>query len=401
MYPRNLTQGLIALTISLAFAACSGPAQKPRAQKGQMDTPEFHQTQGDKHLLEGDYEGAKRAYNLALELDGKHSKSQSGLAVALAYLASGDITEETKQETFEKGQDLLDNALSNAKTEADTAKAHVNAVRFYVVTERPADKWYDKAKDHFDDAKSLTPDDPEPYFFMASAEAGRLNYEEATVLYKRVLSIGRAYDVEADQELKRIQQIQRALPGSRFGEKIANLASITRADTAALLLAELRLDRLYVSQSKQSSPSFVPPAGQQGLKLATSQRMPDATDLTGHPLKDSVEMVIRLGLKGLEPDAAHKFHPSESLTRAEFAMVIQDLLVKITKDETLESKFIGEPSPFSDVADSLWYYNAAQTVVTRGLMQPDASGKFNPMGKVSGADALLAIRNLKSVLKNY
>lgn len=396
----GLMAGALALMFSLA--SCGGPAQAPRAQKGAMDTPEYHQERGDKYLMNHQYHEAKKAYNLALELEASDSKSLSGKAVALGYLAQGDsVSPATQTQVFGEGKGLLERALDSAKGKKDQARAHTYAVRFSVVMELPKGEWYEQAKDHFDDAISLTPNDPEPYFFMAAAEAARLNYAQATEHYKKVLSIGRAYDVEADQELKRIQKVQRALPGSRFGQQVGNQRTISRADMAALLLAELRLDRLYVSQAKALSPSFAPPASQRRMQTSAAQRMPDATDLTGHPMKDSVELILSMGIKGLEADAGHKYYPSADLTRGEFAMVIQDLLVKITKDNSLETKFVGQESPYSDVPDYHFTYNAVRTVVSHGLMQPENSGRFNRMGKVSGADALLAIRNLKSMLKNY
>ncbi|MDT8445350.1 MAG: S-layer homology domain-containing protein [bacterium] len=396
------TQGLLVLGTALTLSACGGPAaQQTRSSQSKMDTPAYHQQIADRHLLQGDYGTAKSEYNLALELQGNHSKSESGLAVALAYLASGNVTEETKDEVFARGSSLLEKALDHAQDNEDKARAHVNALRFYVVTERPKDGWFDKAQDHFEDAVKLAPSDPEPYYFMGSAHASRLDYEAAIRQYEKVMAIGGRYDVEAGNALKEIQKIQRALPGSRFGEQLANESSITRADTAALLIAELRLDRLYMSRSKEVTPGFMPPSGQRRMELAPSQKMPEATDLYNHPMKNSIEMVLSLGIKGLEADAAHKFHPSEALTRAEFAMVLQDVLVKITQETDLDTRFVGQDSPFDDVNASRWYYNAVRTAVTRNLMEPAGSGKFQPMGKVSGADALLAVRKLKEELKRY
>lgn len=393
---------LLALLLAGLLAACGGSGAQPERKSGaKMDTPEYHSQLADRHLLEGDYNTAKTEYNLALELAPEHSPSQSGLAVALAHLASGNVTEATKDEVYQKGSDLLERALANAADKTQKARAHVYSVRFYVVTGKPADDWYEKAQEHFEEARDLTPDDPEPYFFMANAEAARLNYETALHHYQKVMSIGMRFDVEAGKAVKEIQKIQRALPGSRFGEQLANEKAITRADMAALLLAELRLDRLYVTHSKEATPGFLAPAAQRKLNLSPSQTMPEATDLYNHPLKNSVEMILSLGLKGLEADAAHKFHPSEALTRAEFALILQDILVKITGEEALQTRFIGQESPYSDVKESRWYYNAVRTAVTRNLMEPAGSGRFEPMGKVSGADALLGVRKLKEELKRY
>jgi hypothetical protein len=83
--------------------------------------------------------------------------------------------------------------------------------------------------------------------------------------------------------------------------------------------------------------------------------------------------------------------------------LIQDLLIRITRDASLSTRYIGERSPFPDVSKNVWYYNATRTVVNRGLMtvKNKVTGEFEPLSHVSGADALLTIRTLKEILKEY
>ena len=202
---------------------------------------------------------------------------------------------------------------------------------------------------------------------------------------------------------KRLQKIQRALPGSRFGRDIANVDKITRADVAALFISELRLDRLYKDRSPKKKQGFMAPKAQRRFSTDPLEQYPDAVDINGHPMQRTIEEVIKLRVKGLEPDPAHKFHPDQHITRAEFALMIQDILVKVTQEPGLETRFIGEPSPFPDVSPDAWHYNAIRTVVSRGLMQSGSkvTGDFEPLGSVSGADSLLTVRNLKEILKAY
>ena len=76
------------------------------------------------------------------------------------------------------------------------------------------------------------------------------------------------------------------------------------------------------------------------------------------------------------------------------------ILIKITGDDSLATKFIGSPSPFPDLRNDLPYFNAAMVCTTRNIMETKdvSTGEFDPQGAVTGADSLLSIRTLKSQL---
>ena len=393
----------ILIIVSLVLAVgCAQPAQETRSGTGSMDTPDFHVQRGDDALLQKRYENARRSYKKALELAPANSKALSGLAAATAHEASRPgVSKSTREKTLVEAEKQLNSALQSAANNSEKARVHGFAIQVYYALQLPQEDWYEKARDHFKDAIDLAPGDPAPYFFMGLAEAEGLNYAPAIQQFEKVMRIGGRYEMEANQELKRIQQVQRAMPGSRFGAKIANVEKITRADVAALFIAELKLDRLYQQQAQKKGGSFQAPKSQQKLKLDPIATYPDAVDISGHPLEEAIKEIIKLGVKGLTPDPAHKFHPDKELKRAEFAQLIQDLLIKVTNDKNLATRFIGESTPFPDVNANVWYYNAARTVVSRGLMPINnkVTGAFEPLSPVSGADALLTVRTLKEILK--
>ena len=388
----------------LLLSGCSQQQTKPRERVGSMDTPEFHVKRGDEALLSKQYENARSSYRQALSLDANYSSALSGMAAASAYEASRpNVSDATRLDTLEKSKEEIEKSLETAKSKNEEARAHSFAIQVYLALQLPEDDWYDLATDHFEDAIDLTPDDPAPYFFMGLADAKKLNYDQAEKMFDKVLSFAGQYEAEANQEMKRLQEIRRAMPGSQFGASIANVEKITRADVAALFIAELRLDKIYKERGNAGSGGFEAPKSQQKMKLDPLQKYPDAVDISGHPLEDSIKEVIRLGVKGLGPDPAHKFYPDQEFKRAEFAQLIQDLLIRITNDPSLATRFVGELSPFPDVNENVWYYNAVRTVVSRGLMTPNnkVTGEFEPMAYVRGADALLSIRALKEILKDY
>ncbi len=395
---------IVFILMVLLASGCAQQKAQPRDRVGSMDTPEFHVQRGDDALLSKQYENARSSYRKALSLNADHTGALSGLAAASAYEASRpNVSKSTRLATLLKSEEQIEKALKTAKGKREEARAHSFAIQVYLALQLPEDDWHEKAKDHFEEAVDLVPNDPAPYFFMGLAEARKLNYDPAGKMFDKVLSLAGQYEAEANRELQRIQEIRRAMPGSQFGARIANVEKITRADVAALFIAELRLDRIYKRKAKSTAGGYQAPKSQQKMKLDPLQKYPDAVDITGHPLESSIKEVISLGVKGLGPDPAHKFHPDQEFKRAEFAQLIQDLLIRVTSDSSLAGRFIGETSPFPDVNENVWYYNAARTVVTRGLMTVNnkVTGEFEPMAHVSGADALLTIRTLKEILKEY
>jgi len=132
-------------------------------------------------------------------------------------------------------------------------------------------------------------------------------------------------------------------------------------------------------------------------------KMAPATDIADHVLRHDINTVIRIGVRGLEPYPNHTFQPDKQITRGEYAMMIEDILVKATRDEGLDTRFFGSQSPFPDLRSDLPYFNAVMVCTSRNIMTvaDKRTGEFQPMGTVSGADALLAIRELKEQLRVF
>ena len=83
-----------------------------------------------------------------------------------------------------------------------------------------------------------------------------------------------------------------------------------------------------------------------------------------------------------------------------YAMFIQNILVAVSGDANLATKYIGTPSRFPDVNPSHYAYNAICLAVDRGIMKANTmDGAFGMSEKVSGADALLIIREFQNALR--
>ena len=392
----------LAIGSCLVAAGCAAPAQ--RAARGVMDTPEHHTLRGHDAIDAGDWEKADREFDLALSLDREFALAQAGKAVVVAHGATEfGISAEQREAIAEQADDLIDQARGNADTPEEERGVHVAAVRMYTLTGTP-DDWLEEAEDHFEDAIDTEGGirDPHPYYYMARAYRTAFQLDQASDLYERVLELDAGKTKEADEELAVVQKVQRARPGTRHGQAVAFLEAMKRADIAALFVEELLLERLYTRGGAQVDTSFQP-SDQTDFEADSIQRAPQATDIADHPLRSDIEEILRLGVVGLEPDPAHRFNPDADITRAEFAMMVEDILVKVTGETGVRTKFIGQVSPYPDVRNDLPYFNAVQTVVTRNLMKPKEGirGLFKPLDPLTGAEALLVIRLLRDELRSY
>ena len=136
------------------------------------------------------------------------------------------------------------------------------------------------------------------------------------------------------------------------------------------------------------------------MTTETVMKMEPATDIKDHWLKPSIDTVLKLQVRGLEAGPNHTFDPDKLITKAEFALMLEDILIKVSGDEKLATKYIGAPSLFPDVRSDHYAFNAVMVVTSRGFIEADkATGEFKPMDPVSGADALLSIREFKNQLK--
>jgi len=381
-----LTVFCILFAFGVMITSCAKPPRKPEAA---LDTPEHHVFSGNKLLEKGDYAGAQREFVLAMQLDKKYSPAYVGLGLAFGY-----------QNAFETAYENMKKAKSLAEKPDEKVTAHVGMIRLYSMERK--EKWLDKAEDEFKDAIKLNPKSSAAYFYMGKAYKFAFNFGKAGEMFKKVLDINDKYLVEADNEWKVVQKIQRAAPGSLIGKKIALIEEITRGDVAALFVQELLLEKLYEKRTpKRFDTSFQAP--EKKFEADRIVKAEPATDIQAHVLRTDIETIIRMGVRGLEPSPDHKFFPNEKITRAAYALMIEDILIKVSGDEKLATKFIGSKSPFPDLRNDLPYFNAVMVMTSRGVMEAKdlSTGEFAPMGTVSGAGALLIIRKLKDELRFF
>ena len=372
--------------VAMLVSSCAKPPRKPEAA---LDTPEHHVFTGYKLYDKGDYGGAQREFVLAMQLDKNYSPAYVGLGLCFG-----------SQNDFKTAYENMKKAKSLAKKKEDRVDAHVGMIRLYSMERK--DKWLKDAEDEFEDAVKLDPKSSAAYFYMGKAYKYGYEFDKAGTQFKKVLDLNDKFLVEADGEWKVVQKIQRAAPGSRIGKQIALIEEITRADLAALFIQELLLEKLYQKRTPaQFDTSFQAPT--QKFEADKIVKAEAATDIQTHVLRADIETVLRLGVRGLEPTPDHKFLPNEKVNRAAYAMMVEDILIKVTGNQKLATEFIGSKSPFPDLRNDLPYFNAVMVCTSRGIMEAKdmSTGEFSPRGTVSGADALLIIRKLKDELRFF
>lgn len=391
---------LIALLLfSLAlFVGCA----KVRAPESVMDTPEHHTNNGMRSFEKGELDEAQREFKLALELDRKYGPAHVGMGLVYAarYVQVQDKKE--REDLLDKAFDSLKSGKKYADGKGQRVLARVGYIRVFTMTKPKG--WLEDAKQNFDYAVLDDDQAPAPYYFMGEAYKQAYKFGKAADMYRKVLDLDKDYTAEANRAWELVQKIERAEPGTSEGKRIALVEAITRADVAALFVEELKLEEVYEKLSiKTFDTEFKAPKSGLEMETETVVKMEPAIDITDHVLRHDIKTVIRIGVRGLEPFPNHTFRPDEQITRAGYAMMLEDVLIKATRDDKLATKFIGSASPYPDLRSDLPYFNAVMVCTTRNLMTvvDKRTGEFRPMGTVSGADALLAIRELKEQLRAF
>jgi len=370
-----------AVVLGLLIAGC-GP--KPIKEESLLDTPDNHYSMGMRELGAGALDKAEAEFNRATALNPDYPGGYVGVGLVLAERGS-----------FEKALESVDKGVSkNAQfIDGPIAKGQI------LTRQKKGDDWIESAVKQFDKALKINPNSEKALFYKGEAFKEAFKFPEAASVFSQVISLKGDYSKNANAEWELIQKIQRAAPGTKIGAKIALMPEIDRADLAVLFVEELKLlDVLQKKQPKVYDTKFRPPSDPTAMEAAKKEALPDATDIAGHWAKNWIESVIKAGAMDVYPDRT--FHPDDKITRANYANFVQNVLLVVTGDNALATKYIGSPPRFPDVNASNWAYNAICLCVDRGIMKADPiDGSFGPAKTVSGADALLIIRDFQNALR--
>jgi tetratricopeptide (TPR) repeat protein len=424
---------LVAFLSIFLFSGCA--ALEIRRPVSIMDTPEHHYANGMKLYERGQYEKAVQSFIMAGELDPEFAPAYVGYALIEAH-----------KKDYNKAHQDLDAALSNANSAEHKTLVQIGRIRV-ASEERAGDNWIGNAEDYYDAGLGYSEKSPQLHYYMGMAYKQAYQFDKAADMFKAVLELNGDFMVEADHEWSQVQKIQQAAPESTTGKQIALIDKIDRADTAALLIHELKLDKLYkkrgantsdvsykgqdgtelkvknnvqvptedvsykgsngtelkVKDNEEVAIERVNYKGPDGIEIKVKRTVEVATDIKNHVLAADIAEAVRLDIRGLKLFPDHTFRPDMPITRAEFAVMVEDIILKVTGYERQTTQFLNSTSPLPDVRSDFWAYNAIVFATTKGIMEVKDifSGEFQAHSTLSGADALLIIRKIKDELKFF
>ncbi len=402
---RNLLKVFALLAfVAAAFYGCARPSARCVSPE---DNPQHHYLTGMELLEQGKTDDASAKFERAVYCDKDFGPAHGGMAIAEAIRANGAKDEGHRKVNIDRTFDHLKSAYSNAATPEDEFAYRIASMR--VQTTLKIKGWLGEVEDDYKGAMKLKVDERKliyydgseaATYFMGAAYLEAREFQQARDRFSDVLNAKKEgkWNAPADKGWKRTDKIVRAMAGITLGDvgkEIAVKDSVKRADMAALIADELKINKLFAgripvkSEIDKMKPEFIP------------------ADITSSPFKEEILTMMKWGVRGLEPayddsSRAYLFKPDEPLERKDFAFVLEDILIKLTGDEKIAGAFFGhERSPFPDVPPTSAWYNAIMNITTRNIMETELSGEFRPNDSVDGAEAVLAIRVLRQRLNIY
>ena len=395
-----------AVMLALLFIISAGCAKHVSKCVTPEDNPQHHYLKGMEMIEQGKLDEADAKFQRAITCEEGYGP---------AYAGQGIVNSEKAVVKYKSQKDAAymkvdsDKAAESLKSSEDNSKTNEELFAYYVATIRsntllkPAD-WLNGAEDHYKSAMKLQVDDRKllyydgreaAMYFMGRAYLEAKAFQSARDRFSDVIGekVSSKWASLAEKYWNKTDKIVRAMAGITVGDvgkTIATQESVTRADMAALLVDELKIDKLF--------------AGRIPVESQVSKMKADFTpaDVMTSQFKSEILTLMKWGVRGLEPaydetTRAYLFMPDEPVTRKQFALVLEDVIVKLTGDEKLASAYFGQDkSPFPDVSASAGWYNAIMNVTTRSIMETELSGEFRPDAVVDGAESILAIRVLRN-----
>jgi len=389
---------LVMLMAVTLFAGCSS---QPLRCTSPEDNPRHHYLRGMEALEALKVDQALEKFDRAVYCDEQFSSAWSGRAIAHAIKARTQNDSGFRGVETERAMESLEKGRKSAETDNDRFEYEVAVIRVNNLLK--GNKWLETAEAAYKEATNQKVDEKlldyyqgkeAASYFIGLAYLDAYDFRKAEDKFRETLG-GRKdgkWNAPADQAWKKTAKIVRAMGGVTVGDvgkKIAVKESVSRGELAALLIDEMKLDKLFAgripakSQVEKMQAEFTP------------------ADLLNYPFKDEILTVMKWKVRGLEPKydettKAYLFKPNDKVLRGEMAFVLEDVLIKLTGDEKLATAFFGQDrSPFPDVKPTAPYYNAVLNMTTRGIMEGELSGEFRINDPVDGAEAILAVRMLQ------
>ncbi|OPL15834.1 MAG: hypothetical protein AVO39_07015 [delta proteobacterium MLS_D] len=361
---------ILAAAITAGAASCS---TADRTAMRFLDTAEHHTYTGIVLIEQEKYGDAEREFERAVQLNDKSALGYAGLALIGAIRGQAD-----------QALSLIEQAEQYARDDRERLFIQVARIRLYTLSRRPAN-WVELAQKEFESSIDIDPRSAPAYYFMGLARMRNHEFEKAARHFIKVLDLNDSYIEQADRQWKRIMTISAAEPASFRVEEAALADTLTRGRLALLLVEELRVDELC-----------------RGLGLYGGSPVPEKPppDSEMHPCRREIEKIAALGLQGLELYPDGNFYPDGVVSRLNLAVVLYNILVKVTGDERLADRYATPPSETGEEGKEQFLHEAARVIIARDIMDRElfTSSELAPYEPISGDRALMAIHNFREAL---
>jgi cytochrome c-type biogenesis protein CcmH/NrfG len=368
-----------ALVAILGICLCSN-ACGPRYggyPYNELDTPEQRVFNGFAFLKKEHLRDAQREFEQALRLDPGYSAAYRGMG--LVYGMNGD---------FARAFVSMDQAKAYAQNTRERALFEVGMMSLLRMERKG--EWMTQVEQNFERAVSLCKDLPEAYFELGEAYKQAYRVGDAKRAFHKVVEMNKTLVQEAEKELNLMEKIAKADPKSQVGKDLVLLSRITRAETAALIVRETSIEQVLTQKA--------PPSGKVAGNLKGLVVPPD---VVGHRMKAEILVVLGMNLHGLSVLRDGTFGADEYLTRAGYAVIVADTLVRGTGHPDLSQKYADMNSPFHDVRSHSPYFGSIMICSDWAGIMNGQDGYFHPLETVSGVDALLVLRETERILERY
>lgn len=398
IYSRRFSFFTLFLFTALILSGCAGrEARCPTPE----DNPQRHYVRGMELIAKGEAGSALEKFERSVYCSEDYAPGIAGRSLGIALKAKEDFGSDFKHSVVYKAYDGLYQAGKRVESDEEEFALHLATMRVY--SELKPKGWFDRVAKAYKKVGKLDVNEEKLLyyngveaadFFMGMAYISARDFSRARDMFARVLDAKRVsrWNEIADAQWKLSDRAIRAMGGrmiADIGKEIALRESVARGAMAALLVEELRIERLFAGAIPVRSEL-------EALKPVT---MPG--DIAANPFKDEILTTLKWKVRGLESfydnaSQASHFRPNVPVSRKDFALILEDVLIKLTGREEISASFFGHrSSPYPDVAVTSAWYNAVMNVTTRGLMETELSGEFRPDDPVSGVEALLAVRVLR------
>jgi hypothetical protein len=119
-------------------------------------------------------------------------------------------------------------------------------------------------------------------------------------------------------------------------------------------------------------------------------------DVAGRPEAAWINRALLNGVMEAFPDGG--FHPDRPVTRQTFALWVEETIARSRRGNEVFRLYRGQPSPFADLPNTHYAYNAARIVVDLRLIAPRAGGRFGLDEPLTMDEGIAALKKLVPAL---